>query len=273
MVDIIDTSNSDGLSAFVTAGYISHTYKVESTRTIVDTWNDFRNRIKVENNLDFVSILLAIGRMMDIKNEVPEERFIEMINEIKETIINDLKTRGHSSDLNKSYLLTAMITSACISKTEEVETISEILNHWETVNSKLIIKDDIDLVAGVLTIGRIYEYKYSINNFDQIVDVYIKLREYLEPIIGDNPISQNDLAAAFFTSAYLEITPKVEKIHDMISTWQELRKNLNVKDNFDYVSVILAHGKIRDLDAQFFLTDTSIMDIKDNIRNYIETIK
>ena len=184
-----------------------------------------------------------------------------------------MKKRGHSPDLHESNFLTAMITSACISRTDEIETINEIINHWENVNEKFIIKNDQDKLAGILTIGRINEYKYSIENVNQIVEVYNKMKEFIEPAVGDNTIKQKDVAAAFLTSAYLEITPKVEKIQDMVSTWRDLKKGLSINDNMDYVSAILAYGRIRDLDAQFFLTDTGILDIKDNIKSYIVTKK
>lgn len=273
MVSIVDTSNTDDISAFLTSAFISHTYKVESTRSIVETWEKIRNDVKLSNNLDFVSAFLAIGRFMDLKNEIEEPRFLPMINELITTIINDLKKRGHTADIHESNFLTAMITSACISRTEKIETINEIITHWETINNKLTVKNDIDLIAGILTIGRIYEYKYTINNIEQVELVFSKLKEIIKDSIKKRKIKQIDVASAFITSAYLEITPKVEKIQDMVATWQQFQKDLKIKDNIDYVSTILAYGRLRDLDAQFFITDNTISDIKDNIRKQIELKK
>ena len=273
LVSIIDTANTDDISAFLTSAFISHTYRVESTRAIVETWEKIRNDIQLSSNLDFVSAFLAIGRFMDLKNEIEEPRFLPLINELITTIIDDLKKRGHAADIHEFNFLTAMITSACISRTEKIETINEIITHWETINNKLTVKDDIDLIAGILTIGRIYEYKYTINNIEQVELVFNKLKEIIKESIKKRKIKQNDIASAFITSAYLEITPKVEKIQDMVATWQQFQKDLKIKDNIDYVSTILAYGRLRDLDAQFFITDNTISDIIDNIRKQIELNK
>ena len=109
-----------------------------------------------------------------------------------------------------------------------------------------------------------------IENIDQIIGIHKKLRTYLKDIMGTCNVEQKDIAAAFLTSGYLEITPKVERTQDMVSLWQDLQKNLIIKDNADYISVILTYGRIRDLSAQYFLTGTTILEIKDAIRKYID---
>ena len=270
LVEIIHTNNTDDLSAFLTAAYVSHTYKVESTRSIVEICDNFRKKIKVKTNLDFVSALLALGRMMDLKNEVDDKRYIDLFNELRKTFIDDLKKHDHPSDLHESNIITAMITSACISRTDEIETINEIINQWEKVTGKFIFKNDLDKLAGILTIGRINEYKYSIENINQIIEVHKKLSGYIEQLIGSRDVEQKDLAAAFITSAYLEITPKVERTQDMVTLWETLQKDLKIEDNLDYVTAILTYGRIRDLNAQYFLTDNSIIEIRDALRKQIE---
>jgi hypothetical protein len=271
LVEIIHPSNTDELSAFITAAFISHTYKVESSRSIVEIWNNFKNNIKVKNNLEFVSAFLALGRMMDIKSEVKEPRFVSMLNELINTILTDLKNRGHTDKLPDSSISSAMITSACISRTEQIETINEIINQWEKVDKNFVIKNDSDKIAVILTIGRINEYKYSIENIEQIVNVFSRLNEKVQQAVSGRAIDQTDVAAAFLTSAYLEITPKIERVADMITTWQELQKDIIINDDLDYISALLTYGRIRDLSAQYFLTDNTIFEIKNNIRNIIET--
>ena len=270
MVDIIDTSNSDEISAFITATFISHTYKVESTRSIVDLWDNFRKHLSLNNNLDFFSTLLALGRAMDVKKEIEEERYIQVLEEVKAPIIEELNKRGQASSLSPFNFITAMITSACISKTEEIETINEIINQWENINKSFDIQNELDILAGILTVGRINEYKYSMGNIDQIVDVHSKLKEHLQPEINERTIELSDYGAAFLTTAYLEITPKIERVGDIVNTWIEFQKVLEIENNKDYVSSILASGRVRDLDAQFFLSGTTVFDIKNAIRDLIE---
>jgi hypothetical protein len=271
LVDVINTSNNHELCALITAAFISSTYKVESTHAIVDIWEKFRDNIQAKDNFDHVAALLALGRMMDIKEEMEETRYIGMMSDLFETFINDLKARGHSSDLQGSHLITALITAACISRSEKIETVNEIISQWEEMSEKIDIKDDLDKLSGILTIGRINEYKYDINNIEQILDVHKRIRDFLEESLGSRAVDQNDIAAAFLTTGYLEITPKVERIQDIVKLWEELKKDSTISDQLDYVTALLTYGRIRDLNAQYFLTDNTIVDIKTAIRNYLDT--
>jgi hypothetical protein len=271
LVDVINTKNNEDLSALIASAFISSTYKVESTRSIVNIWNEIREKIKISNNLELVSSLLTLGRMMDLKNELPKERYIEMFGEIKTTFIEDLKKRGHKNDLKETSIVIAMITAACISRTEEIETVNEIINQWEEISDKIEIKDDLDKISGVLTIGRINEYKYNINNIEQIISVHSRIKDYIKDLLGSKKIDSKDMAAAFLASAYLEITPKVERIQDMVKFWKEMRDKIDIKDSIDYVTTLLTSGRIRDLNAQFFLTDNSIFEIRDTIKKYINS--
>ncbi len=268
--EIIDTSNSDEISAIVAATFISQTYKVESTRSIVDFWDKIRKNIKVQNNLDFVSVLLTIGRLMDVKEELDDEKFIQMLTEISTTILRDLKNRGHVEDINNSNFVTALISSAFISSSNGIETINEIIEYWERINNEIVLATDLDQLAGVLTIGRIMEGKYQIDDMRQIIEVHNKLKESLLEIIDDDGVEQIHLAAAFLANAYIEITPKVERIQDMVLFWLEVQKDLVVKDNIDYITSILTYGRIRDLKEQYFITDSDISEIKNNLRKFIE---
>jgi hypothetical protein len=271
LAEIINTANTDDVSAFITSSYISHTYKVESTHSIVNLWDNFRKKIKLNNNLDYVSALLALGRMLDVKKEIGEERYIQELDEVRASIIEELTKRDHTSNLTPLSFVSALITSACISRTEEIETVNEIVNQWENVNKSFKIQNDIDILAGILTIGRINEYKYSMRNIEQIVEVHEKLKEHIQLEINDRTIELSDYGAALLTAAYLEITPKIERVADMVNTWAEFQRSLVIDDNIDYISSILASGRVRDLDAQFFLTGTNVFDIKNSIRNLIET--
>jgi hypothetical protein len=108
-------------------------------------------------------------------------------------------------------------------------------------------------------------------NIEQIVEVHEKLKEHIQLEINDRTIELSDYGAALLTAAYLEITPKIERVADMVNTWAEFQRSLVIDDNIDYISSILASGRVRDLDAQFFLTGTNVFDIKNSIRNLIET--
>lgn len=270
MVNVIDISNNDDLSAFLTAAFISQTYRVESTWSIVDVWNNIRKNIKINNNLDCVSQLLAMGRLMDLKSELDDTKFNNMLNELTTTIMKDLKNRGHGPDIKDSNFITAMISAAYVSRTDEIETINEIINKWEELAKGIVIEDDIDKLSGILTMGRIMETKYKIDSINQIADIFNMFKEDIKNVVKQE-IQQKDFAAALITNAYLEISPKVERVQDIIELWQKIQNELTIVDDIDYITSILAYGRIRDLDAQYFFTGSSVNEIRENIRNLIES--
>ena len=271
MTHIIEASNKDELSGFITATFVSQTYKVETTHSIVDIWDDVRKNVSATNNLEYVAAILALGRIMDLNFELQEDRFVNMMNELISTLVKELEKHGHVNDISDTSFITAFLTSAYISRSERIETLNEIVNRWEAFNSKFKIKDDIDKIASILAIGRIKEFKYSISNINLLLEVFDKLKEEVSKILAGRDVEQKDVAAALLTSAYLEITPKVEKIHDIVVTWEGMLGKVTIKDHIDYVSAILAYGRIQDLTAQFMITDGDLLEIKDNIKEVIKT--
>jgi hypothetical protein len=271
LVGIIKTGNNDDISAFLTVGYISHTGKIESTRSIVDMWENLRSSISIKNNLDYISGLLVTGRIMDVKKEILNKKFVTTISELVSSFSTELEKRLDLSEIKDSHFTTALLTSAYISRTDEIETINAIIDRWEEINEKVKINDDIDIIAAILTAGRIMEEKYKINNINQILDVFNYLNDILRKMIGDREVSQKDIGAAFLTNANVEISPDVEKIQNIIDIWNDIQNDLIINDDLDYTVTLLAYGRIRDINVQFFVSDSIISEIKSSIRTYIDS--
>ncbi|MFW9878539.1 MAG: hypothetical protein ACFFG0_36115 [Candidatus Thorarchaeota archaeon] len=271
MVEVIDTTNKEDISAYLTASFISNSPRVESARAIIDIWDSLQKNINVKNNLDFVSLLLATGRVMDVKEELDFEKYVDILKETSEVILSDLKKRGHNKDLHHSHLLTAMISSACISSSSKIETINEIIDYWEQINREMVIKTDIDKLACVLTMGRVMESQYEIDDLHQVIEVFDQLKEELSVFFEDHEVEQIHIASAFFANAYTEISPRVERIQDIIVLWLEAQEDLEVKDKIDYITSILTYGRIRDLKEEKYLADCAIPMVMKNLRKFIET--
>jgi hypothetical protein len=270
-VAILNTTNNNDISAFLAIAYISHTHKVETTRAIVDLWDNIRQKVPIENKLDFISALLATGRIMDLKKEVGDEKFIATISELIKTISKDLQKRELGIEFNDGHFIIALITSAFISRTNEIETTNAIVEKFVHLVEKLKINDDIDKIASILTMGRLFEDKYMINNLDQIIDVYNIINDSIRKKIGTRQISQKDIGAAFLTNANVEISPRVEKIQNIIDMWHNFEKKLIIKDDMDYTVTLLTYGRIRDINVQFFVTDNIISEVKTSIRDHINS--
>jgi hypothetical protein len=269
MLQIINASNTDEISAFLTTTLISHTYEVESTQSIVTLWDDLRKNVKLKDELDYVSAMLSTGRIMDLGIEI---RDLNAYN----TIITDIKTylisrKIDSTEIQKE-LMAALIASADISKSEEVESIRNIVEVWIQIKDGIVIKDDLDLIAAILTTGRIMELKIRAGGLDFINNIFLNIRKELDQHASGITITQKEIAAAFITSAYIEISKKVEKIRDIVTTWLRICNQISLEDQWDYIAMILSTGKIKDMDAMHFIDNENMKDMNEKIRSQIKDI-
>lgn len=269
MLKIIDTSSMDEVSAFLTTTFVQHSYEVESTQTIVQLWDKLRKSIDLKDDLGFISAVLATGRIMDYKIEIDDR-------DVLKTIINDIHTniigrKIESRDLQKE-LLAALITSASISRSEKVENIRDIVDLWVELKDGLEIKDDFDVIAAILTTGRIVELKIRAGGFSFINDVYLTIKAEISKFKLGMTISIKEIGAAFITSAYIEISRKVEKIRDIVDYWMKFNEKISVDDQWDFIAVILSTGKIKDMDAQHIQIHEGLGNLNEKIREQIEVI-
>jgi hypothetical protein len=269
MMQIINTSNVDEISAFLTTTFVSRTYEVESTQSIVLFWDNLRKNIKLKDDLDYVSAVLATGRIMDYGFEVKDPNIIN-------TIITDIHTnikgkKIESEDLQKE-LVSALITSASISRSEQVESIRDIVDLWVQIKDGIVIRDDLDLIAAILTTGRIMELKIKAGGLDFINDIFLNIKKELAQHISGMTITQKEVAAAFITSAYIEISKKVEKIRDIATTWLSICDQISLKDQWDYITIILSTGKIKDMDAMHFMDNEAMKGMNEKIRSQIRSV-
>jgi hypothetical protein len=264
MVQIIDTSNKDEISAFLATTLVQHSYTVESTQSIVELWDDTRRSVELKENMDYVSALLGTGRVMDYGFEIMSPN---IINTIVIDINKNIAGREiQSSDLQKE-LACALITSAGISRSEKVETIREIVDLWVEIKDGIAIKDDLDLIAAILTTGRIMELKARVEGFAFINGIFESIRRELDQHASGKTITKKELAAAFITSAYIEISPKVEKIRDMVDAWLKISDQISVTDSLDYITMILSTGKIKDMDAQHIVGHENLINATDKMKS------
>jgi hypothetical protein len=257
------------ISAFLTTTIIQHSYEVESTQTIVQLWDKIRNNVTLKEDLDFVSAVLATGRIMDYKIEIEDL-------DVLKTIITDIHTniisrKIESQNLQKE-LLAALITSASISRSEKVENIRDIVDLWVEIKDGLEIKDDFDVIAAILTTGRIVELKIRAGGFSFINDIYLTIKKEISKFTLGMTITKKELGAAFVTSAYIEISRKVEKIRDIVDYWMKFNEKLNVENQWDFITVILSTGKIKDMDAQHIQIHEGLGSLNGRIREQIKGI-
>lgn len=269
MIQLVDTSNPDEISAFLTTTFISHSYEVETTQSVISLWEHLRKNVDLKEDIDYVAAMLATGRIMDYGFELKDpDIFSTIISDIAKNIAS---RKIVSSDLQKE-LVAALITAAGISRSDKVETVREIVDLWVQVNHGLVLKNDLELVAAILTVGRIMELRTRVEGFPYINDIYLSIINELSQHVPDKPISKKEIAAALITSAYIEVSPKVEKIRDIVATWTSICDTIFVEDQWDYITMILSTGKIKDMDAQHISDIENLTFTQDKLREHIEKI-
>lgn len=269
LLEIIDTSDANEISAFLTTTFISHSYEVESTQSIVKLWDNIRKTVKLKDELDYISAGLAVGRIMDYRFEIED---IDIINSVINDIHTNIKIRKIESEDLQRELIFALLTSASISRSEKVETLRDIVDLWMEVKEGIEIKDEQDLIAAILTTGRIMELKVRAGGLEFINDIFMNMKKELEQKASDMAITKKEIAAAFIASAYVEISKKVEKIRDIVDSWLSICSQISVEDQWDYITIILSTGKIRDMDAMHIMDAESLKNTHDKIRTQIKNV-
>lgn len=269
MAQIVNTTNPDEISAFLATTIVSHSYEVESTELIAGLWNDIRKLVKVKEDLDFIAALLATGSIMDFGVEIKDLNIVNIaIFDINRNIV---MRNIESKDLQKELLL-ALVASAIISRSEEVEKTKEIVNLWIQIKDGIAIEDDLDYIAAILTTGRLMEVKLGVEGYKSIKENFESIRNALEKEAPGREITQREITAAIITSANVESSKKVEKIGDIVDSWLSICDLITVEDQMDYISYILSTGRIRDMDAKALLGPDSLKDMKDQMKGELAKV-
>jgi hypothetical protein len=269
MAQFIDTSNPDEISAFLATTIVTHSHEVESISKIVSIWNDLRGIVNVKEDLDFVATLLTTGSIMDLAIDIPD---LSLVNTAIFDMNRNMVTRNiESRDLQKE-LVQALLASAIISRSEEVEKTKEIVNLWVKIKDTIDIADDLDVIAAILVTGRIMELKITFDGYDNLKDAFGKIKKELKERASNLTVTQKEIAAAIITSANVESSRKVEKVGDIVDTWLSVCDLISVEDQWDFISYLLSTGKIRDMDSKNFLGPESLNNIKAEMRGELEKV-
>jgi len=163
----------------------------------------------------------------------------------------------------------ALITMASISSSYKVESTKAIIKLWDDIRANIPIKDEIDNVAVVLSLGRIVDLQADQINIEDLQEVVNSFRSKME----DRNISQGtlaDLGAAYLTMASVSHSHEIESTVSIVNLWDEVRKSIPLNDQLDLASTILATGRIMDLRIDVKSSEI-LMEIVQNIKKEMES--
>jgi len=245
----------DRLAAIITSACVTKSYEVETTKSIVSLWKDIRNHISLDGPMDGIALILTSGRIMDL------ERDIKSASDLDD-IINSIKVKVDRSEIkNPGFpeVSTAFLTSACISHSHEVETTKSIVELWELFSRGVNVSDARGLAASILATGRIMDIRVDIKSPVMINDIVSSITDEIEKS-GVSQFEDREVFASFLSSAYIEISPKVEKYRDMVNGWTQVLEEYHPENEKDNVAAIMYSGRIKDSDSIVIMRSQSMMD-------------
>ena len=269
MTDTNPDDIRDVCAGLITMASISSSYKVESTKDIIVLWNDLRTNLPINNDLDYLAVILSLGRIVDLQADQIN------VDELQ-TIVGSFRSKldeliSNQEQVTFSELGAAYLTMACVSHSQEVESIISVVNHWDEVRKSVPINDHIDLASAVLATGRIMDLRVDTKSPEILTDIVINIRTEMESQ-NISVVDYKELSILLLAAAIVELSPKVETYRDIVKSWFDLRPILKIDDIYDVVSVILFSGKIRDMDISMFIYPASIPDQISFIRTAIDNV-
>jgi len=267
MSEISPDDRRDVCAALLTMASITSSYKVESTKAISNLWNDIRSNILINTDIDYLAVILSLGRIEDLKAELINlEDIQDIITGFRERLDTLGVTDGTLTDQAAAYL-----TTSCISHSNEVETTTSVLTLWDEIRKNVIIKDPLDLASAILATGRIMDLRADIQSSEVLSEIVDNIRKEMEPH-NVSQVDYKELSILLLSAAIVELSPKVEKYRDIVKTWVDLRTMLTITNIKDAISVILFSGKIRDMDTSILMFPSSLTDEIQFVRSALDEV-
>ena len=143
-------------AAFLTAGLIAKSDKIQSTRYALTLWKEMREKLLIESRFDYLVAVLAYGQLMD--RRVPKgDHFtfiIDSINNIRNELVLSLTypvlgEKGGTPRLAEAYFVklndaaAALLAAAYTSVSQKVESTKEVIEIWNNIRGKYLVEDNI----------------------------------------------------------------------------------------------------------------------------------
>lgn len=280
MSENIIIEKRDAIASFMTMASVASSYKVETTKNIAEGWNSLRQMVKNTDNLDYLATILSLSTVFGTAELTQQstqslEQIFNQIDLMKE----DLKKEG-VVEASDSDIAIAFLVNSSVSHSKGMSSRKALINHYQEIKDTITINDNKDVLAVHLSGARLMDVsKHPVppelikETFDGIRAEVDKSLEPDKAQLLEQGFGDNLLAACALTSAYIEISPKVEKYKDILNTWDSLLKYTIDSSQTQIISAILFAGKIRDLDSmhlfQLGALDEQIAAIDKHIKMYV----
>jgi len=277
MVEHVSVERSDLIAAYMTTASVASSYKVESTKTIVEGWSNFRKLVTGWDELDFLATLLSIPSVFGTAELDPEDdsAMQQVINQIK--LMKEEMTKEGITTVTEKELTIAFLANASVSHSKGLSSRRAVISHFKEINDLVAVETNEDLLAAYLAIARIMDVKKHPVEPDIIKEMYDGMRTEVEKgldasfkTVLEQGFGDNIMATCILTAAYIEISPKVEKYKDIMQTWQSLLEHTTSPEPSETIAIVLFSGKIRDIDSMHLLQLVAITDQIAGIKQMVD---
>ncbi len=264
-------------AAFLAAGLVAKYDTVQSTRSIINIWDELRQNIHIDSRLDYLVALLTQGRLMDLR--IKKGNYLKLAQDNMNTIRRELVIaltqtllgeQNGTDVLAESYIVrlndvaSATITGTFIRISKKVETIKEIMDIWVKIRGMKIVNDNNEFLAVLFATSRMSDLRKLLESGgpELIFENFPALLSAIEP---DLKVTKLDLAAAHITIAIVTQTPEIETNAEVVNIWKDLKTDLQLEDDdINIISAILTGGLIQNRTKRI---------PQDNIKEFFITIK
>jgi len=140
----------------------------------------------------------------------------------------------------------AIIAAARCAKTISIESSKSIVESWMEIRKFLSIESDADFLAVILSSGRVMDIDPDSFNIVRLVQVIENISKELQNCIDENEMDEGAIAIAKLTASYVAVTRKIESVKDIVSLFNDFRKNIEINGIHDILAVSLLCARMRD---------------------------
>lgn len=273
-------------AAYLTAGLIAKSDKIQGTRYTIELWNEMRKKLLIESRMDYLVAILAYGQLLDIR--LMKGDHFEFINNILNNIRRELiialtypvlGEKNGSQLLADSYIVrpndaaSALLAAAYTSVSEKVESSKELVEIWSNVRNMYLVNDNNEYLTALLASSRL-------NDLKQIIDsgggVELILENFKTLIISMEPnlkVTKADIAAAHITIAMVSQSIEIESNAQVFKGWELIKNEFPFEDDeFNITAAILAGGLIMNRTIKLNLENIKdiSLDVKKRLKESVE---
>lgn len=128
--------------------------EMDDMTKVLSMYRDVKAQLDHENNLEYLSAVLAAGMLLDMKGD--EEKPMNLATLIRSIKNRVMKLTGGT--VTKNDISVAKLVSSYIAVSPKLEGPDEIVNLWDKLRKEVTLGDDLDFIVALMISGRAHGF-------------------------------------------------------------------------------------------------------------------